>query len=233
MHARGPGGVGPPSVLVAVLVPDWLTTNSTSWCFWRICFCAVVLSVWHVVVRDAVVGVGRADHAEDVAAVRDVARVGVQTPEHPVVPASAWPCVSCPSTNVTWTSEQLTVPSSGSVTVTLYGMSSPKANVPPSTGVLTVHRRRRVARSDHGARRGGLAAGVRDREDGGVAPTRRVGVLGFGSMECALPSPKSHSKRIESPGSGSSEPALEKLTVSGTGPSVRSVVSTALGARGP
>ena len=25
-----------PSVLVAVLVPDWLTTNSTSWCFWRI-----------------------------------------------------------------------------------------------------------------------------------------------------------------------------------------------------
>src|SRR5919108_341002 len=26
----------PPSVFVAVLVPDWLTTCSTSWCFWRI-----------------------------------------------------------------------------------------------------------------------------------------------------------------------------------------------------
>ena len=35
------------------------------------------------------------------------------------------------------TSEQLTVPSSGSVTVTLNGMSSPKSNVPPNTGVFT------------------------------------------------------------------------------------------------
>src|SRR4051812_48587133 len=59
------------------------------------------------------------------------------TPEQPVVPSSACPCVSCPSTNVTWTSEQLTVPSSGSVTVTVNGMLSPKANVPPSTGVFT------------------------------------------------------------------------------------------------
>src|SRR4051794_1598558 len=60
-----------------------------------------------------------------------------RTPEQPVVPSSAWPCVSCPSTNVTCTAEQLTVPSSGSVTVTVNGMLSPNANVPPSTGVLT------------------------------------------------------------------------------------------------
>ena len=32
---------------------------------------------------------------------------------------------------------QLIAPSSGSVTVTVNGMLSPKANVPPSTGVLT------------------------------------------------------------------------------------------------
>ena len=38
MHARA----GRPSVLVAVAVPDWLTTNSTSWCFWRICTWLVV-----------------------------------------------------------------------------------------------------------------------------------------------------------------------------------------------
>ena len=36
--------------------------------------------------------------------------------------ASAWPCVSWPSTNVTCTSEQLIVPSSGSVTVTVNGI---------------------------------------------------------------------------------------------------------------
>ena len=51
--------------------------------------------------------------------------------------SSAWPCVSCPSTNVTCTSEQSIAPSSGSVTVTVNGMLSPKANVPPSTGVFT------------------------------------------------------------------------------------------------
>src|SRR3954452_12273868 len=61
----------------------------------------------------------------------------LSTPEQPVLLCSAWPCVSWPSTNVTTTLLQLTVPSSGSVTVTVYGMLSPKLNVPPSTGVLT------------------------------------------------------------------------------------------------
>ena len=58
-----------------------------------------------------------------------------RTPEQPVTLCSAWPCVSCPSTKVTVTREQLIVPSSGSVTVTVNGMSLPKANVPPSAGV--------------------------------------------------------------------------------------------------
>ena len=57
--------------------------------------------------------------------------------------------------------------------------------------------------------------------------------LGFGSIECGDPSPKSQSKEIESPGSASLEPALEKFTVSGSGPSVLSVVRTATGARWP
>ena len=52
--------------------------------------------------------------------------------------AWAWPCVSWPSTNVTSTRLQLIAPSSGSVTVTVNGMLSPKANVPSSTGTLMV-----------------------------------------------------------------------------------------------
>ena len=57
--------------------------------------------------------------------------------------------------------------------------------------------------------------------------------VGLGSTECAVPSPKSQSYVIESPGSGSFEPTLEKFTVSGTGPSVLSVLSTAIGERVP
>jgi hypothetical protein len=48
-----------------------------------------------------------------------------------------------------------------------------------------------------------------------------------------VPSPKSQLYVIESPGSGSLEPTLEKFTVNGTGPSVRSVLSTATGDRVP
>ena len=55
----------------------------------------------------------------------------------PVVLCSAWPCVSWPSTNVTLTSLQLIDGSSGSVTVTLYWIMSPKENRPPSSGAST------------------------------------------------------------------------------------------------
>ena len=61
-----------------------------------------------------------------------------RTPLQPLTVASACPCESWASTNVTATSAQLIAPSSGSVTVTVNGMLSPKANVPPSVGTLTV-----------------------------------------------------------------------------------------------
>ena len=60
------------------------------------------------------------------------------TPVHPLASSSAWPCVSCPRTKVTITWLQSIGPSSGSLTVTANGMESPKAKVPPSTGVVTV-----------------------------------------------------------------------------------------------
>ena len=56
----------------------------------------------------------------------------------PLELCSAWPCVSWPSTNVTWMSLQLIDGSSGSVTVTLYWIVSPKENRPPSSGAVTV-----------------------------------------------------------------------------------------------
>src|SRR5690348_5042126 len=59
-------------------------------------------------------------------------------PVQPVEEASAWPWVSCPSMNVTWTSLQLIDESSGSVTVTLYWILSPKENRPPSSGAPTL-----------------------------------------------------------------------------------------------
>ena len=87
--------------------------------------------------RAAVVGVGGAHHAEHVAAVRHVVGVGAGRPSSPsCLPQHGRACHARARTS-TCTSEQLTVPSSGSVTVTVNGMLSPKANVPPSTGVLT------------------------------------------------------------------------------------------------
>ena len=61
-----------------------------------------------------------------------------RTPEQPNWLASPWPCVSWPRTKVTSTLAQSTGPSSGSVTVTDHGMSSPQLKKPPSTGVVTV-----------------------------------------------------------------------------------------------
>ena len=65
----------PTSVVAAVFVPDWLTANSTSCFFCRI-WCCVDRGQGRDAARPAEVGVRRADHAEHVAAVRDV--VGVR-----------------------------------------------------------------------------------------------------------------------------------------------------------
>ena len=118
-------------------MPDWLTTNSTSWRFWRIWFWSTVVNDGTPPepppsVYDALITPNTLPPCET-----SPASVG-STPEQPVVDASAWPCVSWPRTNVTWTSAQSIAPSSGSVTVTVNGMFSPNANVPPSTGTSTV-----------------------------------------------------------------------------------------------
>ena len=132
------------------------------------------------------------------------------------------------------TREQLIAPSCGSVTVTVNGMFSPNANVPPSTGTLTV-----TVGAVFPAVMIVFAAPVFPLESITVSfAVYRPAVVyvndGFGSTESTVPLPsKSHSKRIESPGSASLEPALEKLTVSGTGPFVLSAVRTASGARRP
>lgn len=55
-------------------------------------------------------------------------------PEQPCSVVIGWPWLSWPSTKLTWTLEQSIAPSSGSVTVTLNGMSSPKLNSCPSPG---------------------------------------------------------------------------------------------------
>ena len=157
-------------------------------------------------VPDALVGVGRADDAEHVAAVRDVAGVGrAGSPSSRSCSASAWPCVSWPSTNVTWTSVQLIAPSSGSVTVTLYWMLVAEGEhaavdrraddvtvglVLPA--VITVLVDGRLARGVDHRQHGRVAAALRCRCASGSARSR-----------CGEPSPKSHSKRIESPGSSS------------------------------
>ena len=126
----------PTSVDAAVFVPDWLRTFSTSFRFWRTLFCATVVragtdpSPWSV--YEALITPQTFPPWETSAG-----SVG-RTPLHPVVVASAWPCESWASTKVTATSAQLIAPSSGSLTVTVNGMLSPKANVPPSIGVVTV-----------------------------------------------------------------------------------------------
>ena len=65
------------SAEAAVLVPDWLTTFSTSWRFWRIWFWSTVVSAGTPPLPPPI-GVGRADDAEDVAAVGHVVGVGRQ-----------------------------------------------------------------------------------------------------------------------------------------------------------
>ncbi|CAM5717973.1 hypothetical protein SHIRM173S_10061 [Streptomyces hirsutus] len=48
-------------------------------------------------------------------------------PVQPVVEVCGWPWLSCPTMNETFTLEQSTVPSSGSVTVTANGIAAPKS----------------------------------------------------------------------------------------------------------
>lgn len=55
-------------------------------------------------------------------------------PEHPLTVVMGWPWLSWPRTKRTSTLEQSIVPSSGSVTVTSNGISSPKLNSCPSPG---------------------------------------------------------------------------------------------------
>ena len=59
-------------------------------------------------------------------------------PEHPVADEPAWPCWSCTRMNVTMTRLQSIAPSSGSTTLTVYGIDSPQTKKSPSTGVLIV-----------------------------------------------------------------------------------------------
>ena len=151
----------PTSAVAAVLVPDWLTANSTSCLFWRI-WCCVDRCQGRNASRAAVIGVRRADHAEHVAAVRDVLGVRRQDAGAARHRRLGVAVGVVPRTKVTSTSAQLIAPSSGSLTVTENGMLSPKANVPPSTGVVRRHRWRRVADRDRRVRCADLPARVGD-----------------------------------------------------------------------
>ncbi len=55
-------------------------------------------------------------------------------PVQPWAEVIGWPWLSCPRTKRTSILEQSIVPSSGSVTLTLNGISSPKVNSCPSPG---------------------------------------------------------------------------------------------------
>lgn len=50
-----------------------------------------------------------------------------RVPVQPVAEVCGWPWLSWPMTKVTFTREQSTAPSSGSVTVTLKGITAPKS----------------------------------------------------------------------------------------------------------
>src|SRR6476469_7171295 len=114
-------------------------------------------------------------------------------PVQPVELASAWPCVSWPSTNVTVTSLQLTVPSSVSVTVTLYWILSPKEKKPPSSGASTTIFGLELPTVI------GVEVDVFLPEESNTdstavkRPARVYVCVGLGSVEIGEPSPKSHS----------------------------------------
>src|SRR3954462_6164314 len=112
-------------------------------------------------------------------------------------------------------------------------MSSPKSNVPPWTGDVTI-----AVGEVLPAVMGRLVVAVLPEESltvrTAVYRPRTVYVCaGLGSDEWTLPSPKFQSKVIASLGSGVFEPVLEKVTVSGSAPSLLSAVATATGGRVP
>jgi hypothetical protein len=135
---RLPRCVPPPSsVLVPMFVPDRLVAASTCCRRRRIWCCAVVVSDGTppgppLSVYDTLTTPNTLPPCET-----SSASVWSE-PLQPVLLSSAWPCVSCPSTNVTCTSSQSTTPSSGSVTVTTNGIVSPNENSPPSIGRFTI-----------------------------------------------------------------------------------------------
>ena len=185
--------------------------------------------------RAAVVGVRRADHAEHVAAVRDVVRdrsAGRRV--QPVAVASAWPCVSWPSTNVTSTSRAVDRP------VLRVGDRDRERDVvaegerPALDRRGDRHRRRGVADRDRRVRRADLAARVDDRQLRRVTPARRVGVRRVRldrvdrAVAVEVPLEADRVARI-----GVVRARAREVDGQRRGPSVVSAVRTATGARWP
>ena len=156
-------------------------------------------------------------------------------PEQPVLstPGCTWalPPSSWKTPTLTVTRLQSIVASSGSVTVTVYGISSPQSKMPPWTGTVssTVGRVLPALMT---------IVEVPDLPVESVAVRRTLYVpaavnvcVGLASVDVD-PSPKSHAKVRSSP-SASSEPSLENATVSGAGPESLSDVARATGVRVP
>src|SRR5918995_1938502 len=161
----------------------------------------------------------------------------VNVPEQPLsprpgctwaLPPSSW---KMPTLTVTFW-QSIGVPSSGSVTVTLYGISSPHSKKPPWTGTV---------RSTSGRVLPAVTTtvDVPDLPVVSVAVSRTVYVPGFWNVcvgvapeTAAVPSSKSHEYVRSSP-SASSEPSLENVTCRGAGPESLSALATATGVRVP
>src|SRR4051795_7661953 len=156
-----------------------------------------------------------------------------KVPEQPCLAPRPWACSSWPSWMLSVTFEQSIVPSSGSVTGILYGTVSPKSANWPSSGmsILTVGRVLPATTT---------TVSTPDWPDWSVTVRRTLKLpavvyvwVGLAAVESVVPLPsKSHAYVSDVP-SGSTEPALENLTVNGTGPSVLSAEAWAIGLRAP
>ena len=166
----------------------------------------------------ALVGVGGADAAGDVAAVVDVLGERLQRPR------AAGLVLLAVAVRVVHEHERHRRPASsrsgrprGPVPTTVNGILSPQSKKSPSSGVVICDRRRGVADRDRRRLGVGLAAGVGDRQLGRVDAVGGVDVRRVrdrSSRPCRRRRSPTRSV-IESPGSGSREPSLEKWTVSG------------------